>query len=783
MEKKIHEQRNGEKIGTQPGWEAETHGWHRKMKLIPTELIHREGPEWPGELGPSPSPWQGPLCTAAALFAVVLAYSVCRDVVQPYVTSGRSEAHRLPVLIVNRALPATAISLLAFAHLPDVLACLLRARDNDRHRAPPSRWLARWLAARKRLWLLGAGGAALHVAYSLSYPGRLALRYKMLAWSYKQVQEGRATSWDEEDVWRMELYVSLGAMALGALSLLAIAQLPSVRDSLTGRELAYLHDRLGPLALLLSAAHTVVYGWRRWLDAVSYVWCTPPVFLLALLAPCSTLLGMALAAAPCWRRRPALDRGIRAEEEDEEDDKEDEKKDLGQFHTDQDIGIEMTGIFVSWSPESLGSRDPPWPPQSSGDQPLGPALRGEHGNSSGSCGSRAPLLLPSSAAAAGVTESSSSVTSAARTVEEYGPSRPVSSYDDLSSATTLSATRGESISPPPPTSLSRGHEFSSIAELSPSRPRQRRAVYARGHGQATAYGTGPSPGRWHRKPLGWGDFSASVRTARLQLLVTAKMVDQGNGLLSVHFWHNATGREGNLSISLGPHATPLRFSTRGPLASQQPRFQQQQQQHRQHHHQQQHRQHQHRQQQQHHQYQHQQQPRHQQQWNENYQRHHEDEQHPKQQQHQHDQNNQQQQWNEKQLQLKQDEQHDQHKQQEQQPQQAESKESQDTGTFRCRVEYERVDRALKRAPCAEPRIAVSPAGSSPSPGGPGHGPPGVGSTTGGSCYREQVQSHVWWICSKPISAFCIFIAFQDEDYRLAQKVCPDLHASRNPPSG
>ncbi|XP_078452063.1 uncharacterized protein LOC144719751 isoform X2 [Lampetra planeri] len=329
--------------GDQPSL-TKTHGDQLVAALLverPWPGVDSKGPEWPGELGPSPSPWQGPLCTAAALFAVVLAYSVCRDVVQPYVTSGRSEAHRLPVLIVNRALPATAISLLAFAHLPDVLACLLRARDNDRHRAPPSRWLARWLAARKRLWLLGAGGAALHVAYSLSYPGRLALRYKMLAWSYKQVQEGRATSWDEEDVWRMELYVSLGAMALGALSLLAIAQLPSVRDSLTGRELAYLHDRLGPLALLLSAAHTVVYGWRRWLDAVSYVWCTPPVFLLALLAPCSTLLGMALAAAPCWRRRPALDRGIRAEEEDEEDDKEDEKKDLGQFHTDQDIGIEM----------------------------------------------------------------------------------------------------------------------------------------------------------------------------------------------------------------------------------------------------------------------------------------------------------------------------------------------------------------------------------------------------------------------------------------------------------
>ncbi|XP_078458362.1 uncharacterized protein LOC144723459 [Lampetra planeri] len=517
------------------------------------------------------------------------------------------------------------------------------------------------------------------------------------------------------------------------------------------REWSMGSDRLGPLALLLSAAHTVVYGWRRWLDAVSYVWCTPPVFLLALLAPCSTLLGMALAAAPCWRRRPALDRGIRAEEEDEEDDKEDEKKDLGQFHTDQDIGIEM---------DRLG--------------PLALLLSAAHTVVYGwrrwldavsyvwctppvfllALLAPCSTLLGMALAAAPCWRRRPALDRGIRAEEEDEEDDKEDEKKDLG-------------------------QFHTDQDIGIE---MRRAVYARGHGQATAYGTGPSPGRWHRKPLGWGDFSASVRTARLQLLVTAKMVDQGNGLLSVHFWHNATGREGNLSISLGPHATPLRFSTRGPLASQQPRFQQQQQQHRQHHHQQQHRQHQHGQQQ-HHQYQHQQQPRHQQQWNENYQRHHEDEQHPKQQQHQHDQNNQQQQWNEKQLQLKQDEQHDQHKQQEQQPQQAESKESQDTGTFRCRVEYERVDRALKRAPCAEPRIAVSPAGSSPSPGGPGHGPPGVGSTTGGSCYREQVQSHVWWICSKPISAFCIFIAFQDEDYRLAQKVCPDLHASRNPPSG
>ncbi|XP_032822494.1 neurexophilin-1-like [Petromyzon marinus] len=242
--------------------------------------------------------------------------------------------------------------------------------------------------------------------------------------------------------------------------------------------------------------------------------------------------------------------------------------------------------------------------------------------------------------------------------------------------------------------------------------RRLRAVHVHGFSQGAGSSAAPDPGGRPRKLFSWGDFSASIRTSRLQVLITAKMVDHGNGSVSVHFRHNATGR-GSVSVSLGPPTVPLCLTPHRPLTSQ---WRQQQQQERQNHQQQQ-------------------------QCSDN------------------------QQWG--------------HNQQNQQQQRAESKAPRDGEPFRCRVEYEKVDRALKSVPCAQPRRS-GPASLSPGPGlGPGHSAgsvPGPGS----SCYREQVQSHVSWICSKPISAFCIYVAFQGANYRLAHKVCPDLHMVRTP---
>jgi len=56
--------------------------------------------------------------------------------------------------------------------------------------------------------------------------------------------EKKMTIWVEEEVWRMEIYISVGIIALGLLSLLAITSLPSIANSLNWREFSFIQVRL-----------------------------------------------------------------------------------------------------------------------------------------------------------------------------------------------------------------------------------------------------------------------------------------------------------------------------------------------------------------------------------------------------------------------------------------------------------------------------------------------------------------------------------------------------------
>lgn len=51
--------------------------------------------------------------------------------------------------------------------------------------------------------------------------------------------EKKPDVWIEEEVWRMEMYISFGIIALGLLSLLAITSLPSIANSLNWREFSF----------------------------------------------------------------------------------------------------------------------------------------------------------------------------------------------------------------------------------------------------------------------------------------------------------------------------------------------------------------------------------------------------------------------------------------------------------------------------------------------------------------------------------------------------------------
>ncbi|MEQ2199622.1 Neurexophilin-2 [Xenoophorus captivus] len=61
-----------------------------------------------------------------------------------------------------------------------------------------------------------------------------------------------------------------------------------------------------------------------------------------------------------------------------------------------------------------------------------------------------------------------------------------------------------------------------------------------------------------KKMFGWGDFHSNIKTVKLNLLITGKIVDHGNGTFSVYFRHNSTGM-GNVSVSLVPPSKVVEF--------------------------------------------------------------------------------------------------------------------------------------------------------------------------------------------------------------------------------
>ncbi|XP_063068101.1 neurexophilin-1 [Engraulis encrasicolus] len=145
-----------------------------------------------------------------------------------------------------------------------------------------------------------------------------------------------------------------------------------------------------------------------------------------------------------------------------------------------------------------------------------------------------------------------------------------------------------------------------------------------------------------KKMFGWGDFYSNIKTLRLNLLITGKIVDHGNGTFSVYFRHNSTG-QGNISVSLVPPVKAVEFDLERQSVV-----------------------------------------------------------YPK-----------------------------------------------DSKIFNCRIDYEKVDRSKRTSLC----------NYDPSK----------------TCFQEQTQSHVSWMCSKPFKVICIYISFYSTDYRLVQKVCPDYN--------
>ncbi|KAH0627472.1 hypothetical protein JD844_003212 [Phrynosoma platyrhinos] len=118
-----------------------------------------------------------------------------------------------------------------------------------------------------------------------------------------QVKQQRENAWIEHDVWRMEIYVSLGILGLAILAVLAVTSIPSVSHSLTWREFHYIQSKMGYLALLLCTVHTLIFAWNKWVDIGQFVWYTPPTFMIAVILPILVLACKCVLLFPCLRKR------------------------------------------------------------------------------------------------------------------------------------------------------------------------------------------------------------------------------------------------------------------------------------------------------------------------------------------------------------------------------------------------------------------------------------------------------------------------------------------------
>ncbi|XP_040531630.1 metalloreductase STEAP3 isoform X1 [Gallus gallus] len=246
--------------------------------------------------------WKIPIFLALGLFLCFFTYNLVRQVIHPYIREQKNKFYKIPVEVVNTTLPCVAYVMLSLVYLPGVLAACLQLYYGTKYRRFPD-WLDQWLQHRKQIGLLSFFCAALHAVYSLCLPMRRSHRYQLIETAVKQAMEKKMTIWVEEEVWRMEIYISVGIIALGLLSLLAITSLPSIANSLNWREFSFIQSTLGFIALVISTLHTLTYGWSRAFDENQYKFYLPPTYTLTLLVPCTVILAKVAFSLPCIQHR------------------------------------------------------------------------------------------------------------------------------------------------------------------------------------------------------------------------------------------------------------------------------------------------------------------------------------------------------------------------------------------------------------------------------------------------------------------------------------------------
>lgn len=242
--------------------------------------------------------WRLPFYLSTVLFTVFFFYSVIREVVYPYVYKKEDATYKMAVSIPNRVFPLIALTLLALAYLPGVLAAILQLYRGTKYRRFPD-WLDHWMLCRKQIGLVALAFAFLHVLYTLVIPIRYSVRWRWRNVTAVQVSLKKEDPLSTTSAWLSDSYLALGILGFFLFVLLGITSLPSVSNMVNWREFRFVQSKLGYLTLILCTAHTLVYGGKRFLSPSILRWYLPSSYVLALIIPCTVLVIKFILILPC----------------------------------------------------------------------------------------------------------------------------------------------------------------------------------------------------------------------------------------------------------------------------------------------------------------------------------------------------------------------------------------------------------------------------------------------------------------------------------------------------
>jgi len=183
--------------------------------------------------------------------------------------------NHIPMDNVNKTLAVHALVSLALCYLPGVIAAWIQIAKGTKYSRFPN-WLDQWLRMRKQFGLLMLFAASIHACLSVAI---MSPRYQDIVFGHPKkafipLLEGEG--WGpttltlnntveiyggEKMDWRGECFLITGVFGFALVVLLGISSLPSVTQTLSWKEFAFIQSGLGWTSLMFLCAHDMFYGW------------------------------------------------------------------------------------------------------------------------------------------------------------------------------------------------------------------------------------------------------------------------------------------------------------------------------------------------------------------------------------------------------------------------------------------------------------------------------------------------------------------------------------------